>query len=612
MNHKLTRHALAVPLLSVAITLLLTLTAAAQVRQAPAGNELPHDDAHADAHILEDLGAHAHEGHDHAHDHDHEQEGHAHGAPASDMSRQQHDAFAEAVDLSDFRKLAVFDDGRVKILETLASEQINRIYGKTRWKDLVSEVSYDPVFTYLDLLFNKPYYFDKPMVYVEILPLRRELLMDLPADEQEVWLKRGRLTPLMLVQPHAQQILSGQNEDLRLMKAQNAVMNAALNFDRIGERMMMVSPASGSDKWMHLAQIAEGTPTGIADADLAKQVADEFKTLATAWRAGDAVKTNASLAVLVDLIPQLNPATYPSEGRRNLEAIYNATHRFTIGYFAYLVGALLLLLAFAVGRRSLIAAGAGFLLTGFAVHTAGMLVRSALSGRWPIHNQFESFVAITWFAVLVGLILMFARKQWLFGAAAAALGAAALFVANTMDIPSNEVGQVAGILATSRILYIHVNIVLCSYALIGLGFFISLFYLAVHHLRGKHAVQVAAAGLGAINEEDNTPTRGRAALLHDLDKAQMIVLQLAFWLLGFGILLGAYWADHSWGRWWAWDPKETWALITWIIYLIAIHVRFTVKNRGLVTAWLSVIGFIMMLWTYWGVNMLLAGLHSYA
>jgi ABC-type transport system involved in cytochrome c biogenesis permease subunit len=94
----------------------------------------------------------------------------------------------------------------------------------------------------------------------------------------------------------------------------------------------------------------------------------------------------------------------------------------------------------------------------------------------------------------------------------------------------------------------------------------------------------------------------------------MTVLQLAFWGLGVGILLGAWWADHSWGRWWAFDPKETWALITWIIYLIVVHIRvaLTGPKRALVTAWLSVLGFIVMLWTYFGVNLLLPGLHAYA
>jgi ABC-type transport system involved in cytochrome c biogenesis permease subunit len=116
----------------------------------------------------------------------------------------------------------------------------------------------------------------------------------------------------------------------------------------------------------------------------------------------------------------------------------------------------------------------------------------------------------------------------------------------------------------------------------------------------------------ALGDNDALQTTGRQRLLADLDQAQMIVLQLAFYLLGVGILLGAYWADHAWGRWWAWDPKETWALITWIVYLIVIHLRFAVQRRALVTAWLSIVGFFVMLWTYWGVNLLLAGLHSYA
>ncbi|HNB60559.1 MAG TPA: cytochrome c biogenesis protein CcsA, partial [Phycisphaerales bacterium] len=103
-------------------------------------------------------------------------------------------------------------------------------------------------------------------------------------------------------------------------------------------------------------------------------------------------------------------------------------------------------------------------------------------------------------------------------------------------------------------------------------------------------------------------------VLADLDKAQMIVLQLAFWTLGVGILLGAWWADHSWGRWWAFDPKELWALVTWIVYLIVIHLRFAMggRTRALTTAWLSVVGFFVMLWTYFGVNLLLPGLHAYA
>jgi ABC-type transport system involved in cytochrome c biogenesis permease subunit len=121
---------------------------------------------------------------------------------------------------------------------------------------------------------------------------------------------------------------------------------------------------------------------------------------------------------------------------------------------------------------------------------------------------------------------------------------------------------------------------------------------------------VGAGGTASTNDDVASGTR---RTLRDLDTAHMTVLQLAFWTLGVGVLLGAWWADHSWGRWWAFDPKETWALVTWIVYLIVIHVRMTgLKDRGLTTAWLSVAGFFIMLWTYFGVNLLLPGLHAYA
>ena len=92
----------------------------------------------------------------------------------------------------------------------------------------------------------------------------------------------------------------------------------------------------------------------------------------------------------------------------------------------------------------------------------------------------------------------------------------------------------------------------------------------------------------------------------------MVVLQMAFWFLGIGIICGAVWADQSWGRPWGWDPKETFALVTWIVYLIIVHSRFVTRAKGDTTAWLSVAGFAVMMFNWIGVNFWLAGLHSYA
>ena len=87
---------------------------------------------------------------------------------------------------------------------------------------------------------------------------------------------------------------------------------------------------------------------------------------------------------------------------------------------------------------------------------------------------------------------------------------------------------------------------------------------------------------------------------------------MAFWVLGAGIILGAIWADQSWGRPWGWDPKETFALVTWLVYFIVVHVRVATPNKGWWTAVLGCFGFFVMLFNWIGVNFLLVGLHSYA
>ena len=614
----------------VAALLLLLATVMGQARTQIAGNAEPHE-----THAAGGPGGPGVTGVSGAADLHPRLQGDAVHAPQyTPISRAEHQAFAEAVDLSTFRKLAVFDE-RIKIIDTLARERVAAVYGKERYKDVLAEdiekpagergdFVYDPVFTYLDFVLNERYYLDKPVLAVEVLPLRRAMLtaaIDDPA-ERERMLKLGRISPLLFMSPPVRTAMQSLDHDLRLFQAQNQVHRAWLALDEAEESLKMVSPPPGSDRWLTFSELpdnrlaAAGEVSIDVDLSPAAEAKGMFDQLAVAWRAGDANAVNTLLHQLTTLLPAVHPESYPSPFQRELEAFYNRTGKFTIGYVAYLLGAILMLIAFASGRRWLIVSGVGLLLVGFAIHSAGMLVRGILSGRWPIHNQYESFIAIAWFAVLIGIGLMLVKRQWLFGAASSSVGAAALLFANTVPIPSSGVANVMPILATSRILYVHVNMVLLSYALITLGFVVSLFYLGVHYLRDAGTVRFAAAATGDYDggspRRDAVGVGGVHKLLHDLDAAQLIILQLAFWILGVGVVLGAYWADHAWGRWWAWDPKETWALITWIVYLIAIHTRFGVKDRGLTTAWLSVLGFFVMLWCYWGVNLLLAGLHSYA
>ncbi|MEM1027782.1 MAG: cytochrome c biogenesis protein CcsA [Planctomycetota bacterium] len=601
-------------LMFLCLALLTSVNAWAQYG-GPAGNELP-DDAPVAANPAALHGLHDHAGHNHP-----------------PMTRQQHQAFAEQVDLDAFRKLAVFDDGRVKILDTLARERLTAVYGKPRWQDYTydtadaedprdrEKLAYDPVFTYLDLVFHPSYYADKPILYVEVLPFREKLLEHLPEDQRERWKQLGRISWSMFANPAVQAVFRSAETSQTEMKGRNQLLGSADAFFYAGRRLLMISPEPGGVEWAHITasdtdaigeELVLPASTTVRQAELS----DLWEQLRGAWSHGNAEAVNSILGSIALQLPAQNPSTYPAEYRLNLEYVYNITGKFTIGYWLYAIATVAMILALGTGRKTLLTLGVTTLSLGFLAHAASFAIRAILSGRWAIHNQYESFIAISLFAVLVGMVLMFAKKIWVFGAASAALGAISLLVANLWAIPSHEVGQVAAILGTSRILYVHVNMVLVSYSLIALSFFVSLAYLYAHYVKSKEALAFAAGSTGnldaAAGASEGGKLPGRKKLLADLDNAQLTLMQLAFWLLGVGILLGAYWADHSWGRWWAWDPKETWALITWIVYLIAIHVRFGVRDRGLVTAWLSVIGFIVMLWCYKGVNLLLPGLHAYA
>jgi cytochrome c-type biogenesis protein CcsB len=258
-----------------------------------------------------------------------------------------------------------------------------------------------------------------------------------------------------------------------------------------------------------------------------------------------------------------------------------------------------------------------------------------------------------WFATFIALILELRNRRGLFGAAAAFVGTASMVALLTVpyfyrDI-GGEISQVQGVLM-SYWLYIHVTMVVAAYGLIGMMFLLSIWWLWGYYkeygtlsriqnqnrlsadgIRGQDMIVTPggavvaptlarslmelvflarpAATVGAVQRvsEDETPQ-----FQARLDACNLVVLHLIFWILGVGIILGAVWADMSWGRPWGWDPKETFALVTWIVYLIIVHVRVITHDKAWWTAVLGIIGFFIMLFNWIGVNFFLTGLHSYA
>ncbi|GAG46031.1 unnamed protein product, partial [marine sediment metagenome] len=228
----------------------------------------------------------------------------------------------------------------------------------------------------------------------------------------------------------------------------------------------------------------------------------------------------------------------------------------------------------------------------------------------PLTNQYESVLGAAVMAGAAGCVLELIFRKGTFALAASLVAAAALLCLFFQLGPlQGDINAPEALLNTS-ILAWHVATLMIGYGMIGMSLVVSVAYLLT-----------AAAGLGrhardprGVSAPPDLAEPAPAGVLAELDRYNLILLQLACWMVAIGDALGAYWADRAWGRWWGWDVKETWGLMTLMVYLAIIHVRHVLppRKRGIWTAALAILGCAVMAFTWWGVNYLLRGLHAYA
>lgn len=224
---------------------------------------------------------------------------------------------------------------------------------------------------------------------------------------------------------------------------------------------------------------------------------------------------------------------------------------------------------------------------GLVVQTAYMIWRWQEAGRAPFSNMFESLVLFAWAVVAVYLILGLRLRIPALGAAASLVSVLALAYASTYQ--DSTIRPLMPALRSNWLTF-HVFTVFLGYGAFAVACVASLGYLFV-----------ARSG-----------SRARVETVDGFDAATTKTIAFGFLFLTVGIMSGAVWANSAWGTYWSWDPKETWSLITWFIYAVFLHCRYMRGWKGHRAAWISVAGFASVLFTYFGVNYLLSGLHSYA
>lgn len=238
-------------------------------------------------------------------------------------------------------------------------------------------------------------------------------------------------------------------------------------------------------------------------------------------------------------------------------------------------------------RLMLIATGIGFL-----IHSSSIIYRYFAAGHLPITSMHEASSFFAWCVVLIFFLLEYKYKIGI-------MGSFILPVVFVLMLSSSVLPR--GIRPLSPVLQsywlgIHTFLAFLGNASFAVAFGIGIMYLLQeHYLKSKR--------LHGLFK--------RLPSIQVLDEINYKLISLGFPLLTLAIITGALWAESAWGSYWRWDPKEVWSLITWFIYALVLHVRLTAGWRGRKAAILSIIGFSVILFTFFGVNLLLKSLHSF-
>ncbi len=230
---------------------------------------------------------------------------------------------------------------------------------------------------------------------------------------------------------------------------------------------------------------------------------------------------------------------------------------------------------------------------GFASHTLAILTRYFEAGYTPVTNLYESLSFFAWMIVGILLIANLKYKVKVLGSFLTPIALILMFFAFALP---KEIFPLAPVLKS----YWHPFHVI--FAFLGNAIFALTFCCGVMYLIQEH--QLKSKKMGPITK--------RLPPLNLLDDLSYQSLKYGFPLLTLGIITGAVWAEYAWGRYWNWDPKETWSLITWLLYAALLHQRLTVGWRGRKAAIMAIAGFLAILFTFLGVNLLLPGLHTYS
>ena len=486
------------------------------------------------------------------------------------------------------------DQGRIKPMGTHALELLRKIYKKDKFHGLSATE------WFMSIQQNPALWANAPMIRVNELKLGKKEAEKLGAVDGYTSLLNlvdHKTTQFKLQQSYQDAFRKKPSEKTEFDKE---VINITERFSIIdnitkGYYLRMI-PMQNELKetwtsWLRPTQELEIDSTALA------YISKYFNTLGQAQETGDWQSANQSVDDIHAYQQKWGKNVKLSDTKVNLEVLYNHVNPFFWAMIAYsILGTILLILAFTKllsdknAVQWMINATLVMLFIVFLLHAVGLAMRWYISGHAPWTNGYEAVIFISWIGVLAGY-LMYRNGNAFLPASGAFVAVIMMGFAHGSALLDPQITPLVPVLK-SYWLIIHVAIITSSYAFFGLGMVLAIFALILFMLKPSEKIERTLKEMTIVNE---------------------MALTVGIFLLTIGTFLGGMWANESWGRYWSWDPKETWAFISIIVYAIVLHMRLVPGLRGkfafnIAALWATAAPIM----TYFGVNYYLSGLHTYA
>ena len=478
----------------------------------------------------------------------------------------------------DFGKICVLYNSRITPINTVATSFVTKLCGKPTWDGLSSNQ------VFAGWIFDVPYW--ETVKMIEIKEKKAQELLGINgkwASFDDFW---DSYNNYKLDAPLKKAYKDGDT------KLQKQLRDADEKFNIIrmlyGGEMLKMFPYAG--KQGHMQWFAPGQPLGNLKLDEKELVfiKKSMDYLAESIITGDKARAEEIAKKIYSYQHVRGKAVVPTKFRIYTETFYNKTNAQRLPVMLYLTLSLLLAIVSTLslnnGKQKKTRLVSSVLTWVMLLHTTLLLaLRWFVSGHLPMSNGYETMQFMAWATLIVTLVM---QKRFLpvkqFGPL---LSSFALLVAMITD-GNPQITQLMPVLQ-SPLLSVHVMVIMFSYALFGLTVLIGLQGLIAHHRKQEEKEQQLAA-------------------------LSQFLLYPAVALIAIGIFIGAIWANVSWGRYWSWDSKETWALITMLIYSVPLHADIKWLRKAQHMHIYMLLAFLSVLMTYFGVNYFLSGMHSYA